>query len=260
MVYKNLSYTEDFSICEGPDFYPITEATLHPNTKIIEKEAFIAEYLEKISLNEGLEIIKEDAFASCNRLSSIIFPDSLMTIEENAFGNCKILKDITFGKNLKEIKYYAFSSCEEIENIDLSKTSLLYIGQGTFAYCKNLKEVKLPNSLIRIESSAFIDTSIKSLIVPKYVTFIGDRAFQDSKIEEIRILSNNIFFSEKALVKMPNLKVIYYNPFININALEYLKEISKKKGIKLISDVLESLLNKGKSFKEINKEYNEYIR
>ncbi len=260
MVYGNLSYTEDFSICEGPEFYPATEATLHPNTKIIEKEAFIAEYLEKIYLNEGLEIIKEDAFASCNRLSSITFPDSLMTIGKNAFCNCKILKDITFDKNLKEIKYYAFSSCEEIENIDLSKTSLLYIGQDAFAYCKNLKEVKLPDSLTIIEPGVFIDTSIKSLIIPKNVTFIGDRAFQDSEIEEIEILSNDIFFSEKAFVKTPNLKVIHYNPFINVNALEYLKDISKKQGIKLISDDLESLLNKGKSFKEINKEYNEYIR
>lgn len=262
MVYENSSYTEDFTICEGlgVDFYNATETTLHPNTKIILKEAFIADYLEKIDLNEGLEIIKENAFCSCNRLSSITFPNTLITIDTHAFSGCEILKDVTFGKCLKEIKYYAFSSCEKLENIDLSNTSLSFIGQGVFSYCKNLKTVSLPDTLKRIESGSFISTSIKSFIIPKNVEFMGDRVFQDSKIEEIRILSNNIFFAEKAFVKMPDLKVIYYNPFINTNALEYLKEISKKKGIKLISDDLESLLNKGKSFKEINKEYNEYIR
>lgn len=53
------------------------------------------------------------------------------------------------------------------------------LGEGTFVRCPNLKMIKLPKDLIKIESEAFRGcTNLKSIDLPRGITFIGSGAFK----------------------------------------------------------------------------------
>lgn len=52
------------------------------------------------------------------------------------------------------------------------------IGGSSFGYCTGLKNVVIPNSVIRIEDSAFAFCSgLSSVVIPKSVTKINKDAF-----------------------------------------------------------------------------------
>ena len=55
------------------------------------------------------------------------------------------------------------------------------IGEIAFDSCKNLKSLKLPNSLKSIEAEAFSSTAITSITIPKNVTSIGTYALSITK-------------------------------------------------------------------------------
>ena len=56
-----------------------------------------------IIIPEGVEIIKAEAFRSCESITSIILPDSLKTIEWRAFVDCRNLQHIDFGNGIQQI-------------------------------------------------------------------------------------------------------------------------------------------------------------
>ena len=55
-----------------------------------------------IIIPEGVEIIKAEAFRSCESITSIILPDSLKTIEWRAFLDCRNLQHIDFGNGIQQ--------------------------------------------------------------------------------------------------------------------------------------------------------------
>ena len=124
-----------------------------PNSiKAIEKYAFWANHsIKKITLNEGLEKIGENAFEK-TKISSINIPSSVKEIGNGAFAGTKITS-INIPSSVKEIGSDAFSSC-----FDLS-------------------QVTLNEGLEKIGDSAFKDTKITSITIPSSVKEIGNNAF-----------------------------------------------------------------------------------
>ena len=87
------------------------------------------------------------------------------------------------------------------------------------------------------------------------------KEIEESKKLNEKDLGNNTYTDIDEAEYYRNKELYYHNQLARYkDAMEKARKDCKKKGIKLISDDLESLLNKGKSFKEINKKYNEYIR
>jgi len=64
------------------------------------------------------------------------------------------------------------------ESITISE-GIIRIGKEAFFQCTNLKEIKLPESLLYIDDSAFYQTSITEVSIPKNITFLGEFAFFD---------------------------------------------------------------------------------
>ncbi|HAK68295.1 MAG TPA: hypothetical protein DCM57_01380 [Treponema sp.] len=130
---------------------------------------------------DGLPVtgLRESAFEDEDDITSVRLPKTVQKIGENAFSGCGSLKKI----NLEEL------------------TSLESIGMGTFEYCRELTDVKLPAGLKAIGTDAFYEcSSLKSIVIPVSVRVIGEDAFDDTGIDRVRIpepthISRHVFDS-----------------------------------------------------------------
>ena len=118
--------------------------------------------LASISLPSTITRIGENSFRGCSELVDIVIPKETTIIDEFAFYNCLKLSNVTFNDKLKVIEKYAFS-VTNLQKLEL-KEGLERIGELAFQRIK-AKQVILPNSLLNIESAAFIESSIEVLKV-----------------------------------------------------------------------------------------------
>ena len=81
----------------------IHETVVIPNeVQVIASLAFQNSWVEKIIINNNLNIIEEDAFKDCTKLQKIYIPSNVKTIEKNAFEGCKKLSIYFEKEPLKE--------------------------------------------------------------------------------------------------------------------------------------------------------------
>lgn len=121
----------------------------------------------KVVIADGVEEIRENAFAYCDMIESVYIPDSVEHIGDNAFTNCDELKSVVFGNSVRSIGAFAFY------------------------YCFNLKQVEFPDSLKRIEARAF-DTcnGLRYLKLNEGLEYIGASAFDGGKVRHAKLPSN----------------------------------------------------------------------
>ena len=117
--------------------------------------------------------IEDYAFYSCERLESIIIPDSVTNIGNEAFYNCDSLTNVTFGKGIKNIGNYAFDSCNLLTSAILPN-GLTSLGRSAFHSCYALEVVSLPDTLSYLGEYAF--SNCNSLVLNEYdgVYYIGN--------------------------------------------------------------------------------------
>ena len=121
--------------------------------KSIGEDAFFScDNITSVTLPQGLESIGYGAFASCYNLTSITLPQGLKTIGSSAFAGDP-LTSITLPQGLKSIDAHAFSGCS-FTSITLPE-GLEVIGSQAFKDCVNLTTVNLPDSVKTIESNPF---------------------------------------------------------------------------------------------------------
>lgn len=168
--------------------------------------------------------IGDSAFNFCDNLTSIYIPGSVTNISEGAFGICRNLKNIYIASN--NPKYYDGAGCNAIidkdnkilirgsNSVDLAVQQITRIGayayagldvtyinipdcvtsigEGAFAYCDELKSVKLSNGIKRIESATFMACSnLTNVDIPDSVTYIYQHAFYNcSSLNNINIPCN----------------------------------------------------------------------
>jgi len=137
-------------------------------------------------------------------LTSIKLPSSLIKIKDDAFNSMDTLKSLVIdggAPNLNELGERSFSGCSNIEELDLSNSKLTSIPEGAFAYCKNLKTIKLPSTITSIGDEAFYNcqslTNIKGLDKCNLKS-IGSAAFSNCKALE------NLDFSKSTFTNVPS--------------------------------------------------------
>lgn len=99
---------------------------------------------------QGITDIGKEAFDSCEKLTSIEFPDNIITIGHFAFSNCFSLKTITIPKNVVSIGNSTFSSCRGLVSIYLlnkDRTTDLS-GNQLFTDCPKLQNIYVPAKLL----------------------------------------------------------------------------------------------------------------
>ena len=137
-------------------------------------------------------------------LTSIKLPSSLIKIKDDAFNSMDTLKSLVIDRgapNLNELGERSFSGCSNIEELDLSNSKLTSIPEGAFAYCKNLKTIKLPSTITSIGDEAFYNcqslTNIEGLDKCNLKS-IGSAAFSNCKALE------NLDFSQSTFTNVPS--------------------------------------------------------
>ena len=111
-------------------------------------------------------------------------------------------------ENIKEIKPLIFRNHPEIRLLDLSKTHVTNLLTKTFFECKNIYEIKLPETLEVIGYQAFSNCqSLEELIIPEGVKEIMPGAFEECcNLIQLKVPSN--------------IHVIEMNVFKNCSKLE----------------------------------------
>lgn len=119
---------------------------------------------------DGKTIVKiEGTFYSNNSIEEVIIPEGITIIGEQAFYGCTNLKSVILPKSTKIIDNYAFAYCGIKEIILPANTH--YFNAGAFLGCNNLTAIESHAEPITMDGKAL---------------FIGQRAFEDSKIRVIK--------------------------------------------------------------------------
>ena len=136
-------------------------------------------------------------FSFCSNLESICLPEGLKYIDDGAFSGCTSLSDISIAESVIKISSTAFKGCKKLPK----KNNVLYAGNwavdvadstlakyklqentvglaGTFARCKNLNTINIPQSVKIIGEKTFYECPLTKIKIPNSVEYIGDRAFE----------------------------------------------------------------------------------
>lgn len=169
----------------------------------IGKEAFYkCVAIEKLQLGKQIEKIDGEAFYGCTWIKSIRVPENITFMGSGVFEKCSNLETVILPEGLREIGNFSFSgtkvkrltvpstveSCgglldgsqiEEIVFADGMKVIPMAVCNRNMIDNSVLKKVVIPDSVIKIDRSAFADcTSIEEFVSSENLEVIGEEAFK----------------------------------------------------------------------------------
>lgn len=112
----------------------------------------------------GVECIGYEAFAKCERLTSITIPDSVTSIGDRAFNSCVSLTHFTLPNSVTSISDGMFMYCASMTNIMIPE-SVTSIGIEAFSFCESLTNLTIPDSVTEIGKYAFYSCPVLTLTV-----------------------------------------------------------------------------------------------
>ncbi len=77
----------------------------------------------RLDIDDGVTVVKQGAFNSCEKIKSIFLPDSLQVIQEKAFANTP-LQRVLGGDGLRTVRNYAFGNCTKLRLFDPSNVTV----------------------------------------------------------------------------------------------------------------------------------------
>lgn len=144
--------------------------------------------LSSVTLNEGLENIGEWAFQGCTALKAIHLPATLETLHKDAFLDCTALTKFTvepgspyFTADEPGLLYEDHG--KSLFLVPMGMTGTLTVSSGTEVidgwsfYHSQISTVILPDTVSKIDRTAFECSTIQDLYIPTSVTEIGHRIF-----------------------------------------------------------------------------------
>lgn len=199
----------------SPNYSVINELLIDTRNKRVVK--CLNRYIQKVEIYEPIEEIGDYAFINCGVLYEVILPDSIRIIGESAFQHCEMLNRINLPDSIETISKRAFFNCNNlhinhlpnkiavigdsafqwsiIDGINISK-SIVEVGKDPFS--KNTKNITSDSPRFIIEKSLLIDidnneliqlvdSTVKQISIPEYITKIKENAFIHTDIESIII-------------------------------------------------------------------------
>ena len=165
-----------------------------PNSVLsIGKYAFYTcESLKNLTLSGNLLSIGQYAFCYCHNLTSIELPNKLTTLDEGAFRYCSGLSSVTIPNSVTSIGIRVFGSCSGLNSIIVASNNSNYRSEDGVLFNKNkttllqfpgakIGSYTIPQGVINIAQEAFMGSSLllTSIVIPRSVASIGERAFYD---------------------------------------------------------------------------------
>ncbi len=120
----------------------------------IPDRAFASANIPEIILPESVEIIGKEAF-SLGSLKEIELNEGLLMILPNAFNRCTELTNINLPSSLRYIGEYAFNYCRRLVDIKVNCSVPPYTPDSTFlSNCSLLQSIYVPAGCLQIYQSA----------------------------------------------------------------------------------------------------------
>ena len=166
------------------------------------------------------------AFERCEKLRSVVIPDTVTHISRFAFAHCISLETVNMPKFLYSIEQYAFYDCPKLIGVDL------------------------PDSLHIIEERAFCGCkSISDLIIPENCQSIGNYAFLDcDSLYTVMINGENTSFGIKSVGYEYDNGYKIKDGFLLISGSKNAADYANDNGIDLISEMIKGDVNADGSF------------
>ena len=192
------------------DMRKLIDIKLPKNSTYIGPYAFYqCSHLRNLEMFPGITNIDRYAFSKCNALNKIEIPEGVLTIDTYAFAHCEELDSVIIDEGLR-ILGNAFFSCKNLKYIKLPNSVEQIIHQ-CFSFCDKLEEIDLPANLHTITGAAFMGcTSLKKIILPAKLREIGARAFERcTNLSEVHISPMVETIGDGAFDQCPNINNIY---------------------------------------------------
>lgn len=142
----------------------------------IGEKVFYNTAISEVILPQSIKIILDRAFSKCRNLKHIDLPESIEYLGSYCFAESE-LEEITFPHLLKIIPNGCCSDSHHLSSVTF-EDRLEKIGYSAFDGCP-LESVTLPDSLLEIDSHAFRNTDITTIIFPSAMKQIAGNAFED---------------------------------------------------------------------------------
>ena len=220
-----------FENCTG-----LISITIPTTITTIEESAFEdCRSLASIIIPSSVTTLGKYVFENCRNLAEINIPSSVTKIGSYAFKDCRSLKKISLPSTITSIGKNTFEDCRNLGTINIPET-VTSINNEAFIGCRNLTALTLAASTDTIENDAFVDCSAiitikkenpnysslngiiynknqdtlihcpssfkNNLIIPKTVTTIGKRAFENcNNLDTIKLHSSVKKIKKDALKK-----------------------------------------------------------
>lgn len=152
--------------------------------------------LTKVVLPEGITYVGSYAFEGCGKLSYVDFPSTLKKLPQNAFASCGFTSlNLEY---IEQVGTQCFYNCRSLKTLTFGNVDL--ISSGAFMNCYDLAYVTFPETLTYIYGKAFYDTSIRSVVLPASISYIGEDAFgMNINLTRVTVLN-------------PGCRYAYYDP------------------------------------------------
>lgn len=122
-------------------------------------------------IGNNLTYLNTSYFSGCTSLKEVVLPDSIVELGNTAFKNCVSLENIDLS-GIREIGNNTFEGCTSLASVDLSSVNT--IGNYAFKGCTALTEVYIPDSVVDMGTSVFLDCdNLQSLTVPTATPLTG---------------------------------------------------------------------------------------
>ncbi len=179
--------------------------------------------LESVNVPTSIDFVPYDYCEGCEKLRSVQMHDGIRTIRYDAFVYCDSLESINLNDNITRIEYNAFNRCQKLALTKLP-AALTFIGASAFCDMKAMTGTMIiPTGVKTMESDAFRNTNISSVVIPEGITSMGTNIFYDCALlsnvslpKDITTITDRMFEYCKSLesIDLPNeLRLIGYASF-----------------------------------------------
>lgn len=87
-----------------------------------------------------ISAIADGCFRDCDRLTTVILPETVTIIGDNAFAGCDSLRGIYFPEGVLSVGANALAECPDLEAVSFP-SSIAEIGEGCLNQCESLKYI-----------------------------------------------------------------------------------------------------------------------
>ena len=180
-VFENAAYLETVII---PETIHFTEfgSNVFDGTPAM---GYLAENSENGSVILGQNVL----FAYIGDADTYVVPDEIDIIAENCFFLSGV-SEVILNSSITELRPYTFASCRNLKEITIPE-QVMYIGPNAFSNCTSLEKITLGDSLQSIGEKAFEGTAIKEIYLGDSIFNIMGAFAGCETIEKITVSENN---------------------------------------------------------------------